>query len=150
LFLPRRFCNFANLNCQAILVVQCSNCFSALLRRNRRVDSLGNALKAIGTLNDKNGLTVEIGKVTKGAAAETSFGIGADGKPLLAKDADGKGNYVANVVMTFKSADDMTAESFLTKEVIQKIGRNSLRQCLQHPLKIRILMTIRPRLYPKI
>jgi RHS repeat-associated protein len=75
-----------------------------------KADALSNALKAIGTLNDKNGLTIEIGKVAKGAAAETSFGTGADGKPLLAKDADGKGNYVANVVMTFKSSDDMTAE----------------------------------------
>ena len=75
-----------------------------------KADALSNALKAIGTLNDKNGLTIEIGKISKGAAAETSFGIGADGTPLLAKDADGKGNYVANVVMTFKSADQMTAE----------------------------------------
>jgi RHS repeat-associated protein len=75
----------------------------------RKVDALSNALKAIGTLNDKNGLTIEIGKVPKGAAAETKFGLDKDGTPLLAKD-DGNGNYVANVVMTFKSADEMTAE----------------------------------------
>lgn len=54
-------------------------------------------------------MTIEIGKVPKGAAAETKFGLDKDGAPILAK-ADGNGNYVANVVMAFKSADEMTAE----------------------------------------
>jgi len=69
-------------------------------------------LKAIGTLNDKNGLTIRIGKVKDGAAAQTTFGeamFGGSMQPLLAKSVDD--NVVANLTITFKSSSEMTVEN---------------------------------------
>jgi RHS repeat-associated protein len=68
----------------------------------KKYEALDKAFKAYGTLNDGNGVTIAVGKVTQGAAAETSFGRDGQGHPLLSKESNG--TYVANVIVTFRSS----------------------------------------------
>jgi hypothetical protein len=74
-----------------------------------KFEALKRTRDAYGNENDGNGVTIAIGKVKKGASAETGFGSTPEGKPLLIKEVNGK--YVANVVVTFGSGKNIDLET---------------------------------------
>ena len=94
--------------------------------------------KAIGTFNDNNGVMITLGKVRDGEAAETSFGHDTQGKPLFAKEVDGK--YVANVVVTFGSLENVNLEP-VAHEGSHVEDRQNLIKAFQEAYEKNPLMT---------